>query len=85
MSQNLKHDHNDKYAKREVCYEKHVSMNLQFDEIKKNIDLNYDKIESALSLISHVDKRLTKFQISSLSFAVATLVTLIIALVTGKI
>ena len=70
----VKHDHNDKYVKREVCEEKHKNITSKTEEIDRRLKHHSDSID-------RINAKIT----GSLVFSIATLLTLIIALVTGRI
>ena len=67
-----------KYRRKDVCEEIHKAVDTRFVEAEKDISC-------ATKSVVLLDKRLTRLQISSLIFTIITLVTLILALATGRV
>lgn len=81
----VKHEHNDKYTKREVCDEKHRNVNERCQSRTTSCDARFDYVEKETRTNTADIRTINRKIDATLIFAVATLLTLIIGLVTGRI
>jgi len=65
-----KHDHNERYSKREVCEEKHRGVDAEFAHVKCDVKQNTEDIKG-------INRKIT----ATLVFTIVSLATLVTAII----